>query len=93
MTAAAPAVNAKHLAEGRISNALAEFVVVPMTCFSDRPSSCLFGLAGVLTDAFFENGELDGVSLDPQAGFIILEFEGVSDIARTREVEGGDSSA
>ena len=93
MTAAAPAVKAKHRADGRISKALAEFVVVPMTCFSDRPSSCLFDLAGGLTDAFFVKGELDGVSLEPQVGFIILTFEGVSDISRTREVEEGGSSA
>ena len=64
-----------------------------MTCFKDRLNSCRLDFAGVLADEFFVKGELEGVSLSPQVGLIIREFDGVSDISRTREAGEGGSSA
>lgn len=91
MTAAAPAVNAKDLPDGRLSNPLAVFVVVPMTCRSDRLSSWRFGFTGDLREALLMKGEFDGVSFSPHAGLITRELDEVNDISHTMEVEGYDS--
>jgi hypothetical protein len=87
ITAAAPAVYPKTFPDGRLSNALAEFVVVPMTWRSARLTSArpaLMGERGVL----LKNGDGEGFNLiAPMAGLIILGLEGVSDIASSETVE------
>lgn len=87
MTAAAPAVYAKQRPVGRLSKALAELVVVPMTCRKDRLASTRLGLTGDRSGVFLKKGEGEGLSLmpGPSAGLIILELVGV-DIACPRSM-------
>jgi hypothetical protein len=89
MTAAAPAVNAKHLPEERLSKALAELVVLPMTCLSASVASARLVLTGERSGVVLRYGELDGVSfkLPPHAGLMILGWDGVSDIACAHDAE------
>jgi hypothetical protein len=88
MTAAAPAVYAKHRPDGRLSKALAELAVVPTTWRRARLASARLGLTGERNGVFFKNGEGDGLSLmpAPRAGLIILQLFGVSDIASSKRV-------
>jgi hypothetical protein len=75
------------LPDGRLSKALAEFVVVPMTWRNARLASARPALTGE-RGVVLKNGEGEGLSLmpDPMAGLIIRGLEGVSDIAASRSV-------
>lgn len=87
MTAAAPAVKAKEGSEGKLSKALAVLVVFPRTCFKAKLISGRDGLIGDLAGEGFAYGELEGVSLSPQAGLIIRELTGVSAICDNADTE------
>jgi hypothetical protein len=77
-TAAAPAVYANKFEDGRLSKPLAELVVVPMICLSERPASyevrpILLGERIGFCDCL-KKGELDGVSFSPRPGFAGFNF-------------------
>lgn len=77
-------MNANEQLEGRLSNALAEFVVVPMTCLRARLASTRFGFVGERSGVFLKGEGDEGVSLmppgPPHAGLMSRELEGVSDM-------------
>lgn len=77
-TAAAPAVKAKLWPEGRLSKALAEPVVVPMTCLSARLASGRLAFIGERS-VFLIDGECDAGSLRelPHGGLLIRGWAGV----------------
>ena len=85
-TAAAPAHTAKERWEGRLSKALGEAAVVPMTWRRASEASGRWALTGERGGALLlRKGEGEGVSLrpGPQAGLMVLELFGVSDMAAT----------
>lgn len=85
-------MKAKAQPEGRVSNALAELVVVPRTCLRARLASGRFGLTGERSGVLLKGEGDDGVSLmppgPPHAGLIIRELDGVSDMACRNMGEG-----
>ena len=93
-TAAAPAVYANDEPELRLSNALAVLAVVPITCFNASEASERMLLIGDRSGVCLAKGEWAGVSLmlPPNAGLMIRELEGVSDISLEALEEYGRGS-
>lgn len=80
-------MKAKLRPEERLSNAFAEVMVAPMTCFRARLASGRAVLIGERWGVFLWKGEFEGVSLmlPPQAGLMIRGLDGVSDMKSSRE--------
>jgi hypothetical protein len=74
ITAAAPAVNASKLCDGKVAMAFGELVVVPMTCLRQRPASFLIGFD--LVDDF-DMCDV-GVNRTPQGPRLNRGFVGVA---------------